>query len=137
MVSLAESQGSYSAKEHLHPGDERQSFPYNPMSYDQPAADPAHKSTLDMQSQIYSQNHLGEEQPIQDWRKGGMNIVRELAALMLVSKEVANYCEYSRKRLNGDVPSGTDNLAGDQHLPTAGAVVGSDETRRDETTYSQ
>jgi hypothetical protein len=65
---------------------------------------------LQMQLQVYAHGDLGDQHEHDVGYELGVNVLCELATLVLVAEEVADDGEDSAERLYGDMPSRADHL---------------------------
>ncbi len=65
---------------------------------------------LEVEFEINAEYDLSDEHEQKHRGEGGVNIRRELATAVGVTEEVAHYCEDGTEDLEGDMPSGADDL---------------------------
>lgn len=106
MVALAEAEGCNASKDHLHPGQKRHCFSNDRVEGSDKLANDAQDALLPVELQVQAQNHLADEQELQDVCKYRVHIVFDkLASLVRMSEKEADNSENGAQDLRWDVPS--------------------------------
>jgi hypothetical protein len=108
MVAEAEAHGGHAAEHELCPDEDGHGFSDNAMCFDEVGADFALETAFKVEFKVDSQGDLDDEGEHHVRDEFGVHVGRELAALVLVAKEVAHDGEEGAGGLDGDVPSGAD-----------------------------
>jgi hypothetical protein len=109
MIALAEAQGSDSAKQHLHPGGQRDDLAQYTVSRNNPLPDLAHETTLDVESKVYAHDGLSEDHHHQPGGILRVYVLAELTTFVGVAEQVAQDSETGGSHLDGDMPSRADD----------------------------
>ena len=113
MIISAESQSRDAAKEHLHPGDEGKRLADDTVDNDEEISELGHEAgTGEVEFEIETQEDLDGESEVDNRGEGGMHVVRELAAFVLVAKEVPSDGQEGAEDLEGNVPARAGDLDG-------------------------
>lgn len=112
MIAAAEAKCCNPPEQHLHPARDGERFPNNTVcEHDIPPYTTVN-AFLEMEFQIDAEDDLSDEHEHENRGEGGVNIRRELASAVGVAEEVADYGEDGTEGLEGNVPTGADNLEG-------------------------
>ena len=110
MIPAAEADGSDAAQQHLRPAEHRQRRADETVRKDNAPSNAPEYSLFQMQLQINAKDDLRGQQERDPVSERGMSVRRKLAAFMFVAKKVADDGEHDAEGLDGDVPSGPDEL---------------------------
>jgi hypothetical protein len=110
MVLSAESQAGYAPKQQLHPSQKRHSFAEYAVCSDEEWTDPALKTALEMEPEVYAEDDLGCEHKVEPRRIFAMRRNGKLPPFMGVSEKVSYDSKASPQDLNWDMPSTPDHL---------------------------